>query len=161
MILYFAKIWTITNCRSHSPKIDFSFHKWWHIHPWEAKVIFLGFSMLRKSIVPFATEAAGSLFVITQSDSNATFQRLGGGEVICLLATESDLGEPPCGGGGGGSSICRVDTCCHLKGRGNMLIAPVFKHGVTEASFFSPPRYPKPMEANERIPFRKLQAWYL
>lgn len=159
MILYFAKTWTI-NCRSHSPKIDISFQKRWHIHPWEAKVIFSGFGMLRKSIVPFPTEAAGSLFVITQSDSNATFQRLGGGEVICLLATESDLGEPPRSGGGG---VCGVDTCCRPPGRANMLIAPVFKHCVAELhkASFSPPRYPKPIEANERIPFRKRRAWYL
>lgn len=50
--------------------------------------------MLRKSIVPFSPEATGSLFVITQSDSNATFQRLEGGKVICLLTIESDLGRP-------------------------------------------------------------------
>lgn len=35
----------------------------------------------------------GSLFVITQSDSDPTFQRLQG-KVICLLRSESDLGKP-------------------------------------------------------------------
>ncbi len=38
-------------------------------------------------------EEIGSLFVITQSDSNATSQRLQG-KVICLLRMESDLGKP-------------------------------------------------------------------
>lgn len=76
-----------------SHKIDTSFCKQWHIHPRKAKVIIFSFAGWKKSIPLLPKVEIGSLFVITQSHSYATFQRLQG-KVICLRRLEADLGKP-------------------------------------------------------------------
>lgn len=92
-LLWFQHLRDRLLIRHQSHKIDISFCKHWHIHPCKAKVIISGFGWWKKSIPLFPMVEIGSLFVITQSDSYATFQRLQG-KVICLLRTESDLGKP-------------------------------------------------------------------
>lgn len=81
----------------------------------------------------------GSLFVITQSDFYATFQRLQG-KVICLLSTGSDLGKQLLVDLHTVSVTAKVVVfrsasddhwVVTLLPDGNILIALVFKHHVT------------------------------
>lgn len=93
-LVWFQHLRDRLQTRHHqSHKIDISYCKHWHIHPCKAKVIISGFGGWKKSIPLFPMVETGSLFVITQSDSYATFQRLQG-KVICLLRVEPDLGKP-------------------------------------------------------------------
>lgn len=84
-IYCYFNTWGIRLLTRHhqSYRIGISFCKDWHIHPRKAKVIISGYGGWNKSIPLSPMAEMGSLFVITQSDSYATFQRLQG-MVICL-----------------------------------------------------------------------------